>query len=97
MNTERKELIKRVEKLLGWGEVANWSNYDFEKLSDVIHSKRVEAKNRFISFYVNEVKAEAFEFPNAPTDIVAVQYRFNGPSAVKYAQFKTDDKVISLE
>ena len=58
---------------------------------------RVEAKNQYISFYVNDIKAEGFQFPNPPTEIVGVQYRFNGPAAVKHAQFKAQEKVIKLK
>lgn len=94
-----KNCVGQVD-LYAAGIEKNSKNADLSKFGvDLTHwtNLRVTAKNRFISFYVNGEKAEAFEFPNIPTGIVGVQYRFNGPSAVKYAQFRTDDKVISLE
>jgi hypothetical protein len=49
---------------------------------------KVETVNKKMSIYVNDRLACSFEFPNDPTGIVGVQYRFNGPGAVKDARFE---------
>ncbi|WP_215235989.1 hypothetical protein [Dyadobacter linearis] len=41
-NGEEQDLQKcltLIESQLGWGSSANWTNYDFEKLSDIFHEK----------------------------------------------------------
>ncbi|MBS0027517.1 hypothetical protein ACTJJ0_19925 [Chitinophaga sp. 22321] len=57
---------------------------------------RVEAKDRHIRFLVNGKEAYALNFPNAPTDIVGLQYRFQGAGSVKDTRFIKDGKVIAL-
>jgi hypothetical protein len=44
---------------------------------------RVETKDKEMTFFVNGKKAHSFSFPNNPTGIVGVQYRFEGVGAVK--------------
>jgi hypothetical protein len=46
-------------------------------------SLRVETINKTATIYINNVKAYTLTFPNKPTGIVGVQYRFNGAAAVK--------------
>ena len=48
---------------------------------------KVVTKDKKMSFYVNGKKAHSFTFPNDPTGIVGVQYRFNGGGAVKDTRF----------
>jgi hypothetical protein len=60
-------------------------------------SLRVEVVNRMVTIYVNNKKAYTLTFPNKPTGIVGVQYRFNGAAAVKEARFKTGEKVYEME
>jgi len=48
---------------------------------------KVETIKKHMIFYVNGVKAYEFDFPNPPTGIVGVQYRFNGLGAVKDTRF----------
>lgn len=48
---------------------------------------KVVTKDKKMSFYVNGKKAHSFTFPNDPTGIVGVQYRFNGVGAVKETKF----------
>ena len=43
--------------------------------------------NKVMNFYVNGIKVYALTFPNDPTSIVGVQYRFNGVGAVKNTFF----------
>jgi hypothetical protein len=31
--------LQLIERKLGWGESADWSNYDFSKLSDEVHNR----------------------------------------------------------
>ncbi|MRG47951.1 hypothetical protein GFS24_22715 [Chitinophaga sp. SYP-B3965] len=57
---------------------------------------KVEAKDKRVRFFVNGEEAYALTFPNAPTDIVGVQYRFSGTGAVKDTRFMKDKRVIDL-
>jgi hypothetical protein len=57
---------------------------------------RVEVKDRHMQFIVNGQTAYALTFPNAVTDIVGLQYRFNGTGAVKDTRFIKGDHVISF-
>lgn len=58
---------------------------------------KVECKDKFMSFYINNNLAYSLTFPHQPTGIVGVQYRFNGPGAVKNASFKNKYKAITLQ
>jgi hypothetical protein len=42
-------------------------------------------------------KAASFIFPNSPSGIVGVQYRFNGTCAVKESWFKNKHGVIEMK
>lgn len=53
---------------------------------------KVETVNRHMSFYVNDTLAASFFFPNDPTGIVGVQYRFQGPGAVKDTRFTSEGR-----
>lgn len=57
---------------------------------------RVETVNRQMTIYVNERRACSFNFPNAATGIVGVQYRFNGPGAVKNTKFKWGNEEVEF-
>ncbi|HMF71593.1 MAG TPA: hypothetical protein VK616_08970 [Flavitalea sp.] len=57
---------------------------------------KVETINRHMIFYVNDVKAYELDFPNPPTGIVGVQYRFNGLGAVKDTRFTAGGKLYKL-
>lgn len=57
---------------------------------------KVRTVNREMTIYVNERQACSFIFPNKPTGIVGVQYRFNGPGAVKDTKFKWGDEEVDL-
>jgi hypothetical protein len=50
---------------------------------------RVETINKQMSIYVNNRLACSFTFPNDPTGIVGLQYRFNGPGAVRGTRLKS--------
>lgn len=60
-------------------------------------SLRVETVNKTATIYVNDKKAYTLLFPNSPTDIVGVQYRFNGAAAVKETRFKAGGKVYEMD
>lgn len=57
---------------------------------------KVEAKDKHMQFIVNGQTAYALTFPHAATDIVGLQYRFNGTGAIKDTRFIKGDKVIRL-
>ncbi|AEE48018.1 hypothetical protein [Haliscomenobacter hydrossis] len=57
---------------------------------------KVVTKDKKMSFYVNGKKAHSLTFPNTPTGIVGVQYRFNGLGAVKDAKFSHGDFEVKL-
>lgn len=57
---------------------------------------RVETVNRHATIYVNDQKAYSLTFPNTPTGIVGVQYRFNGVGAVKDTKFESNGRLIKF-
>jgi hypothetical protein len=57
---------------------------------------KVETVNKQMTVYVNDRKACSFVFPHDPTGIVGVQYRFNGPGAVKDTKFKWGDEEVEF-
>jgi hypothetical protein len=57
---------------------------------------RVESVNRDVSLFVNGEKAYTLTFPNNPTGVVGVQYRFNGVGAVKDTWFESKGEMIRL-
>ncbi|AEW02375.1 hypothetical protein A4D02_00040 [Niastella koreensis] len=58
---------------------------------------RVETVNKMATIYVNNKKAYTVKFPNDPTGIVGVQYRFNGAAAVKETRFTSREKVWEMD
>ena len=52
----------------------------------------VECVNRHMKFLVNGTAAYELDFPNEPSGIVGVQYRFEGLGAVKDTWFRDGDK-----
>jgi hypothetical protein len=60
-------------------------------------SLRVETVNKTATIYVNNKKAYTVAFPNIPTGIVGVQYRFNGAAAVKETRFMAKGKVWEMD
>lgn len=60
-------------------------------------SLRVESVNKVVTIYVDNKKAYTFTFPNKPTGIVGVQYRFNGAAAVKQTKFTGGGKVYEMK
>lgn len=85
--------------LVAAGAVAKSSNANLSgfgcDLSQWVKLK-VEAKNKQVSFFVNGTKAYTLTFSAEPTDIVGLQYRFQGTAAVKDTRFIKDDRVIKL-
>lgn len=57
---------------------------------------KVHTVNKEMTIYLNDRKACTFVFPNDPTGIVGVQYRFNGPGAVRDTKFKWAGREIEF-
>jgi hypothetical protein len=57
---------------------------------------KVETVNKQMRFFVNGKEAYTLTFPDNPTDIVGLQYRFNGTGAVKDTRFMKGNQVIDL-
>ena len=57
---------------------------------------KIETVDRHMQFTVNGKSAYSLDFPNPPTDIVGVQYRFRGGGSVKDTRFTTHGKTIEL-
>lgn len=57
---------------------------------------RVETVNKKATFFVNGKQAYSLDFPNNPTGVVGVQYRFNGVGAVKDTWFEDEKGKILL-
>lgn len=81
------------------GKQANSQEADLSKFGTDLHQwtkLRVEAKSKHVTFFVNDEKAYELDFPNSPTDIVGVQYRFPGVGAVKDTWFESNGRRITL-
>ena len=57
---------------------------------------RVETVNKHVIFFVNGEKAYELDFPNDPTGVVGVQYRFDGVGSVKDTRFAWGGNVVKL-
>jgi len=58
---------------------------------------RVISDHRHLTFLINGKPAYSLTFPDNPTDIVGIQYRFIGTCAVKNARFTTASRTIDLK
>jgi hypothetical protein len=58
---------------------------------------RVTSSHRHLTFLVNGKPAWSANFPDDPTDIIGVQYRFSGTCAVRNARFTTANRIIDLK
>jgi hypothetical protein len=58
---------------------------------------RVTSSHHHLTFFVNGKPAWSADFPNAPADIIGVQYRFSGTCAVRNARFTTAARTIDLK
>jgi hypothetical protein len=80
-----KTVTSKDEDMSGFGcDLTQWTRL------------RVETVNKKSSIYVNGIKAYELTFPNDPTGIVGVQYRFNGVGAVKDTWFESNGMVTRL-
>lgn len=80
-----KGLISKEADLTGFGtDLSEWTTL------------RVETVNKKMTFFVNGKQAASFVFPNEPTGIVGVQYRFNGVGEIKDAWFENKSGKQSL-
>jgi hypothetical protein len=57
---------------------------------------RVETVNKRMRFFVNGMEVYSLTFPNNPTGIVGLQYRFAGVGAVKDTWFKSKGQVYDF-
>lgn len=57
---------------------------------------KITAKDKLVQFFVNDKKAYEVRFPHDPTDIVGVQFRFNGVGAIKETFFTQGERKIEL-
>ncbi|WP_316744289.1 hypothetical protein [Pedobacter antarcticus] len=57
---------------------------------------KVEAKNHQMHFFVNGKEAYSLPFSHQPSDIIGIEYRFNGTGAVKNTKFVKDGQVTGL-
>jgi hypothetical protein len=57
---------------------------------------RVESVNKQMKFLVNGEQAYRLTFPNDPSEIIGLQYRFHGVGAVKDTWFKQKDTVYDF-
>jgi hypothetical protein len=58
---------------------------------------RVETQNKHMKMFVNGKTAYAVDFPNEPTGIVGVQFRFHGPASVRGTRFESGDTIYALQ
>jgi hypothetical protein len=58
---------------------------------------KIETVNRHMQFTINDKAAYSLDFPNPPSDIVGVQYRFQGGGSVKDTRFISPGKTIELK
>lgn len=58
---------------------------------------KVTCIDKHISFFINETLAYDGEIPNNPVDIVGVQYRFEGPGAVRNTRLKSGEKKVLFD
>lgn len=85
--------------LYAGGKALNSKDTDLSKFGQDLSrwvQLRVEAKDRQIRIQVDGQDACAFPAEYQPSDIVGVQYQFEGPGGVKDTRFIKGSKVISL-
>ncbi len=71
-----KRVSSKEADLSGFGaDLTQWTNF------------KIVTVNRHMQFIINNRPVYALDFPNPPTDIVGVQYRFQGGGSVKDTRF----------
>lgn len=86
--------------LFAAGAAINSRNADLSKFGADLTKwvkLRVVTKDRHMQFFVNDSAATELTFPNPPSGIIGVQYRFNGTGAVKDTRFTKDSRVVELQ
>lgn len=81
------------------GQLVKSTDADLSKFGSDLRewtTLRVETVNKHVTCYVNGEKAYELDFPNMPTGIVGLQYRFAGVGAVKDTKFEWGEKVVKL-
>lgn len=58
---------------------------------------RAETVNKKMNLFVNNILAASLVFPDSPSGIVGVQYRFNGTGAVRNTWFENKSKRIVMD
>jgi hypothetical protein len=85
--------------LYACGAEATSKNADLSKFGADLNewtTLRVESRHKQMTFFVNGVQAYTLTFPNDPTGIVGLQYRFAGVGAVKDTWFKDGEMVYDF-
>ena len=81
-----KRVTSREADLSGFGaDLRQWTTL------------KMETVDKHVKFTVNGRIAYSLDFPNPPTDIVGVQYRFKGGGAVKGTRLSGPGKTIQLK
>ncbi len=81
-----KQLDSREADLSGFGaDLSEWTTL------------RVECRSRAMQIFVNDRPAASFTFPNDPSGIVGLQYRFDGTGAVKDTWFEDENGKILMD
>jgi hypothetical protein len=81
-----KRVTSREADLSGFGsDLSQWTTL------------KVKTVDRHMQFTVNDKPAYSLDFPNPPTDIVGVQYRFKGGGSVRDTRFTAQGRTIDLK
>jgi hypothetical protein len=80
-----KRVTSKEADLSGFGsDLTRWTTF------------KIETVNRHMQFTLNDKPAYSLDFPNPPTDIVGVQYRFRGGGSVRDTRFVSHGRTIEL-
>ncbi len=80
-----KRVSSKEADLSGFGsDLSRWTTF------------KIVTLNRHMQFIINNRPVYALDFPNPPTDIVGVQYRFQGGGSVKDTRFISQGRTIDL-
>ena len=80
-----KRVTSKEADLSGFGtDLTQWTTF------------KIETVNRHMQFIINNRHVYSLDFPNPPTDIVGVQYRFHGGGSVRDTRFISHGKTIEL-
>jgi len=79
------QILSKEADLSGFGcDLSQWTHL------------KIVAQDKFVQFFINGKKAYELTFPHDPTDIVGVQFRFNGVGSIKETFFTQGERKIEL-